>query len=211
VRDFKRCIVLSLWIRFEEVRIPRLRRIQAYAAELTGFRELIPDWVLELPLEEKLRRSSEFSEWTQTYPKNITGDAASTYWKPWILMVVTFHQLETKISQYSQQLDFCTHSLLKTSLKLWIKMWVQEDFETVLQIYTKYDCSWVKDFGSTSIQKTNGSFNLHNCTSVHNLTFLISWRKNQQILTLVMNSCAVELGMNSIQANLSSWRNSGSG
>ncbi|CAK9207035.1 unnamed protein product [Sphagnum troendelagicum] len=67
---------------FEEVRIPRLRRIQAYAAELTGFRELIPDWVLELPLEEKLRRSSEFSEWTQTYPKNITGDAASTYWKP---------------------------------------------------------------------------------------------------------------------------------
>lgn len=67
---------------FEEVRIPRLRRIQAYAAELTGFRELIPDWVLELPLEEKLRRSLEFSEWTQTYPKNITGDAASTYWKP---------------------------------------------------------------------------------------------------------------------------------
>ncbi|CAM6039761.1 unnamed protein product [Sphagnum compactum] len=67
---------------FEEVRIPRLRRIQAYAAELTGFRELIPDWVLELPLEEKLRRSREFSAWTQTYPKNITGDAASTYWKP---------------------------------------------------------------------------------------------------------------------------------
>lgn len=151
MRDFKCCIVLSLWIRFEEVRIPRLRRIQAYAAELTGYRELIPDWVLELPLEEKLRRSSEFSEWTQTYPKNITGDAASTYWKPWILMVVTFHRLETNISQYSQQLDFCTHSLLKTSLKLWIKMWVQEDLETVLQIYTKCDCSWVKDFGSTSI------------------------------------------------------------
>jgi hypothetical protein len=118
---------------------------------LTGYRELIPDWVLELPLEEKLRRSREFSAWTQTYPKNITGDAASTYWKPWILMVLTFHQLETNISQYSEQLDFCTHSLLKTSLKLWIKMWVQEDFETVLQIYTKYDCSWVKDFGSTSI------------------------------------------------------------
>ncbi len=78
-----------------------MRRIQAYAAELTGFRELIPDWVLELPLEEKLRRSREFSAWTQTYPKNITGDAASTYWKPWILMVLVGDQYISILSTIS--------------------------------------------------------------------------------------------------------------
>jgi hypothetical protein len=44
--------------RYEEVRIPRTNRVQAYAAERTVLPDFIPEWVRNLPPEEQRKRAS---------------------------------------------------------------------------------------------------------------------------------------------------------
>ena len=68
--------------RYEEVRIPRTNRVQAYAAERTLLPDFIPEWVRNLPPEEQRKRDQEFQQWTLQYPEAIAGDPNSTYWKP---------------------------------------------------------------------------------------------------------------------------------
>ncbi|KAG0578038.1 hypothetical protein M758_5G193000 [Ceratodon purpureus] len=68
--------------RYQEVRIARTNRIQAYAAEKTGLSDFIPEWVRNLPPEEQQKREQEFQQWTLQYPEAISGDPNSTYWKP---------------------------------------------------------------------------------------------------------------------------------
>ncbi|KAG0580227.1 hypothetical protein KC19_4G158400 [Ceratodon purpureus] len=68
--------------RFEQLRIQRTSRIQAYAAEKTFMPNLIPEWVRNLPLEEQRKRDQELMTWIRLYPEAIHGDPNSTYWKP---------------------------------------------------------------------------------------------------------------------------------
>lgn len=68
--------------RFEKIRIPRVSRIQAYAAERTYWPEYIPEWAQKLTDEEKAQRSKEYVKWVLQYPECMNGDPDSTYWKP---------------------------------------------------------------------------------------------------------------------------------
>ena len=68
--------------RYEELRIPRINKIAAYAAEMTLIPDFIPEWVKKLPLEEQRKRDAEFKDWTLQYPEAMQGDPNSTYWKP---------------------------------------------------------------------------------------------------------------------------------
>lgn len=68
--------------RFEKIRIPRVSRIQAYAAEKTNWPEYIPEWAQKLTDAEKAQRSKEYMKWVLQYPECMHGDPDSTYWKP---------------------------------------------------------------------------------------------------------------------------------
>ncbi|KAG0576439.1 hypothetical protein KC19_5G079900 [Ceratodon purpureus] len=68
--------------RFEKIRIPRVSKIQAYAAERTYWPEYIPEWAKKLTDAEKAQRSKEYVKWVLQYPECMFGDPESTYWKP---------------------------------------------------------------------------------------------------------------------------------
>ncbi|XP_024542202.1 uncharacterized protein LOC9656546 [Selaginella moellendorffii] len=74
--DLKRAV-----IRYEELRIPRMTRIQNFAAETTSIADFMPAWVTELTPGDLWGRWKEFQQWAASYPLNITGDPDSTYFK----------------------------------------------------------------------------------------------------------------------------------
>ncbi|CAM6017172.1 unnamed protein product [Sphagnum balticum] len=68
--------------RFDQIRVPRLTKMQSYAAETTYFDKFTPEWVLNLPQGEREKRAYEFAAWISAYPDKMHGDPDSTYWKP---------------------------------------------------------------------------------------------------------------------------------
>ncbi|CAK9275213.1 unnamed protein product [Sphagnum jensenii] len=68
--------------RFDQIRVPRLTKMQSYAAETTYFDKFTPEWVLNLPQGEREKRAYEFAVWISAYPDKMHGDPDSTYWKP---------------------------------------------------------------------------------------------------------------------------------
>ncbi|KAH9305613.1 hypothetical protein KI387_010017, partial [Taxus chinensis] len=67
--------------RFEELRIPRLKKMQQYAAYFTRFPEFQPEWVQKLTMEERTRMTEEYTEWVHAYPHKQECDPDSTYFK----------------------------------------------------------------------------------------------------------------------------------
>ncbi|XP_024533500.1 uncharacterized protein LOC9636819 isoform X2 [Selaginella moellendorffii] len=68
--------------RFEELRIPRMTRFQAFAAEGTELPEFVTEDVQTLPESERRKRRYEFQAWADSYPEKMAGDPDSTYFKP---------------------------------------------------------------------------------------------------------------------------------
>ncbi|KAJ7527029.1 hypothetical protein O6H91_16G033200 [Diphasiastrum complanatum] len=67
--------------KFEELRIPRMIKMQEYAAESTALPALVPEWVSKLTMEEKQKRALECQQWVHSYPEKMLCDPDSTYWK----------------------------------------------------------------------------------------------------------------------------------
>ncbi|KAH9305612.1 hypothetical protein KI387_010016, partial [Taxus chinensis] len=49
--------------RFEELRIPRLKKMQQYASYSTRLPEFQPEWVQKLTMEERTRMAEEYTKW----------------------------------------------------------------------------------------------------------------------------------------------------
>ncbi|KAI5063100.1 hypothetical protein GOP47_0021647 [Adiantum capillus-veneris] len=67
--------------KFEELRIPRMRKMQEYATHSTQQARFEPEWVQKLSPEEAQKRGLEFMQWVEAYPKNQQGDPDSTFFK----------------------------------------------------------------------------------------------------------------------------------
>lgn len=67
--------------RFEELRIPRMRKMQEYAAYQTMIPEFQPDWTKNLTTEERERVNQEYIKWVGAYPDKQQGDPESFYYK----------------------------------------------------------------------------------------------------------------------------------
>jgi len=67
--------------RFEELRIPRMKKMQEYAAYQTMIPEFQPDWTKNLTTEERERMNQEYRKWVDAYPDKQQGDPESFYYK----------------------------------------------------------------------------------------------------------------------------------
>lgn len=69
--------------RFEAERVPRLMRMQCYAAELSGLPKEESQEVHIRALNEKqqIERGREFRKWIDCYPDKLVGDPDSKFWK----------------------------------------------------------------------------------------------------------------------------------
>nr|ABR16090.1 unknown [Picea sitchensis] len=67
--------------RFEELRIPRMKKMQEYAAYQTMIPEFQPDWTKNLTTEERERMNQEYRKWVEAYPDKQQGDPESFYYK----------------------------------------------------------------------------------------------------------------------------------
>lgn len=67
--------------RFEELRIPRMKKMQEIAAYQTMIPEFQPDWTKNLTTEERERMNQEYRKWVEAYPDKQQGDPDSFYCK----------------------------------------------------------------------------------------------------------------------------------
>eukprot|EP01018_Ginkgo_biloba_P028348 Gb_34594 [translate_table: standard] len=67
--------------RFEEVRIPRMKKMQQYASHSTRIPDFQPEWVQKLTLEERQKMGREYINWVHAYPHKQQGDPDSFYFK----------------------------------------------------------------------------------------------------------------------------------
>ena len=69
--------------RFEADRVPRLTRMQRYAAELSGLpkEESEEEHIRALGEEQQIQRGREFRKWIDCYPDKMFGDPDSVHWK----------------------------------------------------------------------------------------------------------------------------------
>ncbi|XP_057836926.2 zeaxanthin epoxidase, chloroplastic isoform X1 [Cryptomeria japonica] len=68
--------------RFEFQRIPRVRKIQRFASDMTEQECFQSEEARRLVPEQKAERFNEFTRWTCQYPFNMQGDFNSTWCKP---------------------------------------------------------------------------------------------------------------------------------
>ncbi|KAH9305610.1 hypothetical protein KI387_010014 [Taxus chinensis] len=67
--------------RFEELRIPRLKKMQQYAAYSTRLPAIQPEWVQKLTMEERIKMGEEYMKWVHAYPHKQECDPDSSYFK----------------------------------------------------------------------------------------------------------------------------------
>ncbi|KAH9306127.1 hypothetical protein KI387_010531, partial [Taxus chinensis] len=65
--------------RFEELRIPRTKKMQEYAAYVTMIPGFQPEWSRHLTAEERLKMNNEYRKWVHAYPNKQQGDPDSFY------------------------------------------------------------------------------------------------------------------------------------
>ncbi|GLJ10859.1 hypothetical protein SUGI_0136730 [Cryptomeria japonica] len=68
--------------RFEELRIPRMKKMQLYAAYNTRLPKFQPEWFQNLTAEERMRVYEEYSKWVHSYPNKQECDPDSIYFNP---------------------------------------------------------------------------------------------------------------------------------
>ncbi|XP_057840015.2 zeaxanthin epoxidase, chloroplastic isoform X1 [Cryptomeria japonica] len=67
--------------RFEEVRIPRMKKMQQFAAYSTRLPKFQPEWFQNLTMEERLRVHEEYTKWVYSYPNKQECDPDSIFFK----------------------------------------------------------------------------------------------------------------------------------
>lgn len=67
--------------RFEELRIPRMKKMQQYAAYSTRLPKFESEGFENLTMEERMRMGGEYMKWVHSYPHKQEGDPDSTYFK----------------------------------------------------------------------------------------------------------------------------------
>lgn len=69
--------------RFEAERVPRLMRMQRYAAEMSGLpkEESQEDHIRALSEKQQIERGREFRKWIDCYPDKLVSDPDSKFWK----------------------------------------------------------------------------------------------------------------------------------
>ncbi|XP_057840002.2 zeaxanthin epoxidase, chloroplastic isoform X2 [Cryptomeria japonica] len=67
--------------RFEELRIPRMKKMQQYAAYSTRLPKFQPEGFQNLTTEERMRMGEEYMKWVHSYPHRQECDPNSTYFK----------------------------------------------------------------------------------------------------------------------------------
>uniref|UniRef100_A0A0D6QR73 FAD-binding domain-containing protein n=1 Tax=Araucaria cunninghamii TaxID=56994 RepID=A0A0D6QR73_ARACU len=67
--------------RFEAMRIPRMKKMQQYAAYSTGLSKFQPERFQKLTMEERRRMGQEYMKWVHAYPEKQEADPESFYFK----------------------------------------------------------------------------------------------------------------------------------
>ncbi|GLJ10084.1 hypothetical protein SUGI_0121710 [Cryptomeria japonica] len=67
--------------RFEEMRIPRTKKMQQYASYCTTIPDFQPEWSQHLTAEDRLKVNEEYRKWIQAYPNKQQSDPDSIYFQ----------------------------------------------------------------------------------------------------------------------------------